>query len=169
MSFPRHVGQLPIYYNHKKTGRGDYPGNNFVVWSHFNDVPNTPLYPFGFGLSYTSFAYSDLKLDKATISKEENIAVSINLRNTGKMTGTETVQLYIQDLVGSVTRPVKELKGFQQVTLQPGESREVTFSISVKDLAFFTAAGRWEAETGAFKVYVGANSAELKEAEFRLK
>lgn len=169
MSFPRHVGQLPIYYNHKKTGRGEYPGNNFVVWSHFNDVPNTPLYPFGYGLSYTSFEYTGLKLDKNTLSAGEKIQVSINLRNTGKVTGTETVQLYVQDLVGSVTRPVKELKGFQQVTLQPGESREVIFSISVKDLAFFTAAGRWEAEPGAFKVYIGANSAELKEAEFLLK
>jgi len=169
VSFPRHVGQLPIYYNHKKTGRGDYPGNNFVVWSHFNDVPNTPLYPFGYGLSYTNFEYTDLKLDKRVLSSGEKIQVSIKVQNTGKIPGTETVQLYIQDLVSSVTRPVKELKGFQRVNLQPGEVRELTFTLTAKDLEFFTASRRWEAEPGEFKVFVGANSADVLETGFMLK
>jgi beta-glucosidase len=169
VSFPRNTGQAPIYYNHKPTGRGANPGNNSVFWSHYTDVPNTPLYPFGYGLSYTTFAYSDLELSAKEITASEKLTVRLTLTNTGKAAGTETVQLYVQDVVGSVTRPVKELKGFERVSLAPGESKQVTFTISTKDLAFYTAARKWEAEPGAFKVFVGTNSQEVKEAGFVLK
>ncbi|MBX2926603.1 MAG: beta-glucosidase BglX [Saprospiraceae bacterium] len=169
VSFPRNTGQAPIYYNHKSTGRGTYPGNNTVFWSHYTDVPNTPLYPFGYGLSYTTFSYSDLELSAKEITASDKLTVRLTLTNTGKVAGTEVVQLYIQDVVGSATRPVKELKGFEHVTLAPGESKQVSFTLSAKDLAFYTAARKWEAEPGAFRVYVGTNSQEVKEAGFTLK
>ena len=169
VSFPRNTGQVPIYYNHKHTGRAAplVPGQ--VVWSHYNDVPNTPLYPFGYGLSYTTFSYSNMALGKKEIGFTDQLQVSVTVANTGKVAGTETVQMYIRDLAGSVTRPVKELKGFQRISLLPGESQQVTFTISAKDLEFYTAAGKWEAEPGAFKVYVGTNSVEVMEAGFSLK
>lgn len=169
ISFPRNTGQVPLYYNHKHTGRAAplVPGQ--VVWSHYNDVPNTPLYPFGYGLSYTTFSYSALTLSKKEITAADQMQVSVTMSNTGQTTGIETVQLYIRDLVGSVTRPVKELKGFQRIELRPGESKTVTFTISVKDLAFYTAAGKWEAEPGAFKVFVGGDSVKVMEADFLLR
>ncbi len=169
VSFPRNTGQVPIYYNHKHTGRAAplVPGQ--TVWSHYNDVPNSPLFPFGYGLSYTTFAYSNLALSKREMSFTDQLQVSVTLTNTGKMAGTETVQLYIRDLMGSVTRPVKELKGFQRVYLMPGESKQVTFTLTAKDLEFYTAAGKWEAEPGAFKVFVGGNSVEVMEAGFELR
>jgi len=166
-SFPQAVGQLPIYYNHKNTGR---PGpEQSVTWSHFTDVSNDPLYPFGFGLSYTTFTYSEPKLSAAELVAGGKLSVTVTVTNSGKRPGTEVAQLYVRDLVGSVTRPVKELKGFERVELQPGQSREVTFTITPADLAFYTARGRWEAEPGAFKVFVGGNSRDVKEASFTLK
>ncbi len=169
VSFPRVTGQVPIYYNYKSTGRS-YPSKpNEVTWSHHNDVPNSPLFPFGFGLSYTTFSYSDIALSAKEMTAAAPLQVSVTVTNSGKAAGTETVQLYVQDLVGSVTRPVKELKGFQKITLAPGESKKVTFTITAKDLEFYTAARKWEAERGAFKVFVGTNSAEVKEAGFVLK
>lgn len=169
ISFPRNTGQVPLYYNHKHTGRAAplVPGQ--VVWSHYNDVPNTPLYPFGYGLSYTTFSYSALTLSKKEITAADQMQVSVTMSNTGQTTGIETVQLYIRDMVGSATRPVKELKGFQRIELRPGESKTVTFTISVKDLAFYTAAGKWEAEPGAFKVFVGGDSVKVMEADFLLR
>ena len=166
VSFPRVVGQEPLYYGHKNTGRpGPEPG---VTWSHYTDVPNDPLYPFGFGLSYTTFAYADPTLSATEIGRDGQLQVTVTVTNSGKRAGTEIAQLYVRDIVGSVTRPVKELKGFQQVELAPGESRDVTFTIRPADLAFYTARGRWEAEPGSFKVFVGGNSRDVKEASFTL-
>ena len=167
MSFPRHVGQLPYSYDHKSTGRPN--ATPLVFWSHYADAPNDPLFPFGFGLSYTSFSYSDPRVSAAEMSRDGELRVSVTLTNTGSRAGTEVVQLYVRDLVGSVTRPVKELKGFQKVELGAGQSREVAFNLKASDLAFYTAAGKWEAEPGAFKVFVGGNSRDVKEAGFSLR
>ena len=167
VSFPRHVGQEPLYYGHKNTGR---PGpESSVTWSHYTDVANDPLYPFGFGLSYTTFSYSEPKLSATEIGRDGRLTVSVTVTNTGKRAGTEVAQLYVRDLVGSVTRPVKELKGFERIDLLAGQAREVTFTITAADLAFYTARGRWEAEPGAFRVFVGGNSRDLKEASFSLR
>ncbi len=162
MSFPRNAGQIPVYYNHKSTGR---PGPKKVVfWSHFNDVSNTPLYPFGYGLSYTSFKYSNLKIDKKSLNANQVINVSILLENTGKLKGREVVQLYIKDKFGSITRPVRELKGFKLVDLEPGEKTQVNFKISEPMLKFYNAEKNWESELGVFEIFVGPDSnADLKE------
>jgi beta-glucosidase len=168
MSFPRAVGQLPLYYNHKSTGRPVQKGDT-VYWSHYSDMANSPLYPFGYGLSYSSFSYSDVQLSAKDMSANRPLNVTVAVKNTGDRRGTETVQLYIRDLVGSVTRPVKELKAFRRVELNPGESREVTFTLNATDLAFYTAAGKWESEPGDFRVMVGSNSADVKTAAFTLK
>jgi beta-glucosidase len=168
MSFPRHVGQLPLAYNHKNTGRpGPQPG--FVTWSRYTDAPNEPLFPFGFGLSYTTFSYSEPRLSATEIGPGGELRVTVTLTNTGSRKGAEVAQLYVRDLVGSVTRPVKELKGFQKVELGPGEARELTFTLRPADLAFYTGAGRFEAEPGAFKVFVGGSSRDVKEASFTLR
>jgi beta-glucosidase len=132
-------------------------------------VPNDPLYPFGFGLSYTTFTYSEPKLSAAEIGRDGSLQVSVTVTNSGERAGVEVAQLYVRDMVGSVTRPIKELKGFQKVELRPGESREVAFTLKASDLAFYTAAGKWDVEPGAFKVYVGGNSRDVKETGFRLK
>lgn len=167
VSFPRLVGQEPLYYAHKNTGR---PGPaSSVTWSHFTDVPNDALYPFGFGLSYTSFACSEPRLSATEIGRDGQLRVSVTVTNTGARAGAEIVQFYVRDLVGSVTRPVKELKGFQRVELAPGQAQEVTFTITPSDLAFYTARGQWEAEPGAFTVFVGGNSRDVKEASFTLR
>jgi beta-glucosidase len=167
MSFPRHVGQLPYSYDHKSTGRPDPVP--MVFWSHYTDAPNEPLFPFGFGLSYTTFSYSDPRLSAAEMGRDGEIRVSVTLTNSGPRAGAEIVQLYVRDLVASVTRPVKELKGFQKVELAAGQSREVAFTLKASDLAFYTAAGRWEAEPGAFEVFVGGNSRDVKQAGFSLR
>jgi beta-glucosidase len=140
-----------------------------VFWSHFTDAPNEPLFPFGFGLSYTSFEYSEPRLSASEIDRDGELRVSLTLTNAGPRAGAEVVQLYVRDLVGSVTRPVKELKGFQKVELAAGQSREVRFTLKASDLAFYTAAQRWEAEPGAFQVLVGGSSRDVKEARFRLR
>ncbi len=168
MSFPRHVGQIPVYYNHKNTGRPVSKDNN-VFWSHYTDMPNSPLYPFGFGLSYTTFEYSPIRLSKNTFKNGEQITASITLKNTGKYEGSEIVQLYLRDLVGSLTRPVKELKGFQKVTLAPNESKEVSFTITAKDLEYYTARKQWEAEPGDFHLFIGTNSQEVQKTTFKLE
>lgn len=167
VTFPRNTGQAPIYYNHKSTGRPDPTG--MVFWSHYSDSPNTPLYPFGYGLSYTTFQYSDAQLSSKQMGMHSPIEVSVVLKNAGQLAGTETVQLYVHDLKGSVTRPVKELKGYQQVMLQAGESRKVTFTLTASDLAFYTASGKWEAEPGDFEVFVGSNSNDGKPMTFELR
>jgi len=168
VSFPRSVGQLPLYYNHKDTGR-PLSSEDDLYWSRYTDSPNTPLYPFGYGLSYAIFVYSDLRLSQPAIAAGETLRVTVTVANNGEREGKEIVQLYVRDLVGSVTRPVKELKGFRAVDLAPGEERDVTFELTTADLAFYTARGRWEAEPGDFRVFVGTNSENTKAAAFTLR
>jgi beta-glucosidase len=167
VSFPRAVGQLPLYYAHKSTGRPE--PTSTVYWSHYTDVPNDPLYPFGYGLSYTTFEYSTPRLSRSEMDREGSIDVGVTVRNTGTRAGVEVVQLYVRDRVGSVTRPVKELKGFHKIQLEPGQSKDVTFTLSAADLAFYTAAGQWEAEPGEFDVFVGPNSRDVRQASFTLR
>ena len=167
MTFPRNVGQVPIYYNYKNTGRPIMNEPESVFWSHYIDVENTPLYPFGYGLSYSKFEYSDLKLSDASFSKNGKIVVSVKVKNTGKVTGKEVVQLYIRDLIGSVTRPVKELKGFEMIELKANETKEITFSIDNKTIEFYTANNKWEAEPGDFNVFVGGSSAKTLQMDFQ--
>ncbi|MBD1396379.1 beta-glucosidase BglX [Pontibacter sp. JH31] len=168
VTFPRHVGQVPIFYNAKNTGR-PFNGEELNKYtSRYMDVPNEPLYPFGHGLSYTSFTYSKPKLSKASMTAGESLEVSVEVRNTGNYDGEEVVQLYVQDVVGSITRPVKELKGFQKIMLKKGESRTVTFKLTADDLKFYNNQMEYVYEPGEFKVYVGTSSSELQEAGFRL-
>ncbi|MGA6119253.1 beta-glucosidase BglX [Sphingobacterium anhuiense] len=169
-TFPRNVGQLPIYYGHKSTGRPLAEGGSFQKFrSNYIDVINSPLYPFGYGLSYTTFDYSDLKLDKSSFKAGQSIQASVTLRNTGKYDGEEVVQLYIKDLVGSITRPVKELKGFQKVFLKAGESKVVTFTVSEEDLKFYNNDLKFVAEPGDFTLFIGKNSQDLLATKFELK
>lgn len=168
MSFPRHVGQCPIYYNQKNTGRPVAKGPD-VFWSHYIDAPNTPLYPFGFGLSYTTFEYKNLKLDKAFMPINETLTVSVEVTNTGSRDGHEVVQLYIRDIVGSVTRPIKELKGFEKVLIKAGETKTVSLTLTEEELGFYGADYKFRAEAGDFKIFVGGNSMELLETDFELK
>ncbi|MCL1943068.1 MAG: beta-glucosidase BglX [Candidatus Azobacteroides sp.] len=167
MTFPRNVGQIPIYYNHKNTGR---PVNeNEKYTSKYLDVSNEPLYPFGYGLSYTEFTYGDIRLSADKLVPGGKITATITVANAGKRAGTETVQLYIRDVVGSVTRPVKELKGFKQITLQPGKSGSVSFEISDNDLKFYNADLKYVVEPGDFTVFIGGNSRDVKQADFRME
>lgn len=167
MSFPRNVGQVPIYYNYKNTGRPTNKDNN-VFWSHYTDVEKTPLYPFGYGLSYTTFEYSDLKLNRNSFSIEDDVKVSVKLTNTGKINGKEVVQLYIRDLVGSVTRPVRELKGFELVDLKAGETKTIYFTLNKETLGFYNNDGEYMVEPGDFKIFVGGSSITSLEADFIL-
>lgn len=160
MTFPRNVGQVPIYYNHKNTGR-PYLGEKDPEQkykSRYIDVDNSPLFPFGYGLSYTSFEYSNLKLSSSTMGMNSSIEVSVEVTNTGEYDGEEVIQLYIQDKVGSVTRPVKELKGFKKIKIKRGEKKKVTFTVTPKDLRFYNIDMEFTAEPGDFEVTVGGNS-----------
>ena len=168
ITFPRSVGQIPIYYSHKNTGRPQGPGEGQKFRSNYLDVGNDPLYPFGFGLSFTTFKYSEITLSNTSLHRGQNMQASVTLSNTGKYEGTETVQLYTRQMVGSVTRPVKELKGFQKVTLKPGESRTISFSLSNEDLKFYNSDLKYVSEPGNFKVFIGTNSSDVKEASFTL-
>jgi beta-glucosidase len=168
-SFPRNVGQIPIYYNHFNTGRPFHPGDSPKFKSDYLDVENTPLYPFGYGLSYTTFSYSDISLSSKVLKAGGKITASVKITNTGTRKGKETVQLYTRQMVGSIARPVKELKSFQQITLEPGETKKVSFSISVNDLKFYNSDLKYVYEPGAFKVFIGRNSADVKEADFTLE
>jgi beta-glucosidase len=163
------VGQVPIYYSHKNTGRPLEEGKWFSKFrSNYLDVTNEPLYPFGYGLSYTTFSYGDLRLSAPSFKAGESIEATVRVTNTGKYEGKEVVQLYTRDMVGSITRPVKELKAFQKINLKPGESREVTFTLTAEDLKFYNAALQYVAEPGAFKLFIGSNSRDVKEADFKL-
>jgi len=166
MSFPRTVGQMPLYYNHKSTGRPYYNGGNSVFWSHYTDESNEALYPFGYGLSYSSFEYNNLKLSNNTLNQNGKITVSVDVKNTSNVNGKEVVQLYLRDLFGSVTRPVRELKGFELVSINAGETKTVSFEIDEKTIEFYTANNKWEAEPGDFKVFVGGDSKASLEAGF---
>ncbi|WP_442266081.1 beta-glucosidase BglX [Tenacibaculum sp. ZS6-P6] len=161
MTFPRAVGQVPIYYNPKNTGR---PGpKKEVFWSHYQDESNAPLYPFGHGLSYTTFKYENISVDT---SLKENIKVSVTVTNTGKVKGKEVVQLYLRDVIGSVTRPIKELKGFELIELEPSASKEITFNLTKNELGFFNNKGEFIVEPGEFKVFVGGSSVTSLETIF---
>lgn len=157
VSFPRNVGQEPLYYNQKNTGRPYNPKH--VTFSGYTDSKKSALYPFGFGLSYTSFSYQNLKVDKETMTSEEKITLSVEVTNTGKTAGEEVVQLYIRDLVASIVRPVKELKGFEKVFLKAGETKTISFIIDKEVLHFYTINRKWEVEAGEFELFVGGDSA----------
>ncbi len=166
VTFPRNVGQVPIHYNMKNTGRPMDPNDKYT--SKYLDVENTPLYPFGYGLSYTQFEYSDPTVNKSTFGPTETVSVEVNVKNTGQYEGKETVQLYIRDLVGSVTRPVKELKGFQQIVLTPGQSRSVRFDLTVEDLKFYNRDMEWTYEPGEFDIFIGPHSAVTNAVRVKL-
>ena len=167
MTFPRNLGQVPVYYYEKNTGRPNYLPNPKYK-SRYIDCPNDPLYPFGFGLSYTTFAYSDIKLSTKELTEKGELKASVRVTNTGNVAGEEVVQCYVRDLVGSVTRPVKELKGFEKIALKMGESKVVTFSITHDMLAFHRADMSYGTEPGDFKLFIGTNSRDVKETNFKL-
>ncbi|QOR76077.1 MAG: beta-glucosidase BglX [Thermoflavifilum sp.] len=167
MSFPYAVGQIPVYYNHKNTGR---PGNPDVKWtSKYLDIPNDPLYPFGYGLSYAHFTYGPLQLDKEVLMPGDQLHVRVTLTNDGDRDGTEIVQLYIRDRVADVTQPVKVLKGFQRVFLKKGESKTLEFTLSADDLRIYDRHMHYRYEPGVFDVFVGGNSRDVQQASFTLK
>lgn len=160
VTFPLQVGQIPVYYNHLNTGRPMNPGNKFT--SKYLDIPNEPLYPFGYGLSYTTFKYGDLELSKKELKGNESLKATIQITNTGKMDGEEVVQLYIQDPVASISRPVKELKDFKKILIRKGEQQEVIFEITPDDLKFYNGRLEDDWESGEFIIQVGTNSRDVK-------
>jgi beta-glucosidase len=169
-TFPQNVGQVPIYYAQKNTGRPLDEGKWFQKFhSNYLDVSNDPVYPFGFGLSYTEFSYGDVKLSKTEMIATDSLIVSLDVTNKGARDGDEVVQLYIRDLVGSITRPVKELKGFQKISFKAGETKTVSFTIGVNDLSFYKSDLSFGSEPGKFQVFVGGNSRDVKQADFILK
>ena len=170
MTFPKSVGQIPLYYAHKNTGRPLKEGKWFEKFrSNYLDVDNDALYPFGYGLSYTTFRFSDITLNRSSIGMDNELVASVTVTNTGDRAGSEVVQLYIRDLVGSVTRPVKELKGFEKIYLQPNESRPVRFTIAPEMLKFYNADLKFVAEPGDFDVMIGPDSRNVKTARFTLR
>lgn len=171
VSFPRHVGQIPVYYNHKMTGRPGYSKQGYEnkFTSCYLDIPNEPLYPFGHGLSYTAFSYSPVTLDKKEVTGEGTLKAAVTVTNAGTCAGEETVQLYISDPVANVTRSVKDLKGFQKISLKAGESREIFFTITVEDLKFFNSAAEHVWEPGEFIIHLGGSSAALQSAAVQWK
>ena len=170
MTFPRNTGQIPVFYNCKNTGRPINPSDPQEKYkSNYLDCPNSPLYPFGYGLSYTTFRYSDVKLNKNDFNLNDSISATIELTNTGSRDGEEIVQLYIRDLVGDVTRPVMELKGFSRVILKKGETKRVSFTVYPADLAYYHQDMTFSWDKGAFKLFIGPNSAETRTAEFTIQ
>ena len=158
-----------MFYNHKNTGRPLADGAWFQKFrSNYIDIDNEPLYPFGFGLSYTTFSYSDVSLDKTSMTDKGELTATVTVTNTGKRDGAEVVQLYIRDLVGSVTRPVKELKGFEKIFLKAGESKKVSFKITPELLKFYNYNLDFVCESGDFEVMIGRNSQDVKKAAFKL-
>ncbi|MEE4669767.1 beta-glucosidase BglX [Pseudomonas alliivorans] len=168
MSFPRSIGQLPVYYAHLNTGRPYHEGKPGNYTSHYFEEPNGPLFPFGYGLSYTQFDVSDIKLSDANMARKGKLTASVTVKNTGKVAGATIVQLYLRDIAASISRPVKELKNFEKVTLESGEEKVVTFTLSENDLKFYNAQLKYAAEPGEFKVMIGLDSQTVKEATFNL-
>jgi beta-glucosidase len=172
MSFPYSVGQIPVYYNAYNTNRPHTDGkegpDNFWV-SRYRDIPNSPLYPFGFGLSYTTFEYANLALSAAEMTKTGKVTATVMVKNTGSREGEEIVQLYVRDMVGSFVRPLKELKAFEKISLKAGESKTVSFTIDASKLSYFDGDGKTMLETGKFKIFVGGNSRDVKEVDLLLK
>ena len=169
-TFPRSVGQIPIYYSAKNTGRplANKEGTFEKFRSNYIDERNEPLFPFGYGLNYTTFLYTNLKLTSDKMSANGKVIASVDITNTGNFNGKEVVQLYIRDVVGSVTRPIKELKGFQKIYLNKGETKTVRFEISVDDLKFYNADLEFVAEPGMFDVFIGTNSDSHEKVSFEL-
>ena len=169
MSFPYSVGQIPVYYNHFRTGR---PKNalNAEEWyvSKYLDIPNEPLFSFGFGLSYTTYLYENVRLSNETMTAETPLTISVDVTNNGEVEGEEIVQLYIQDVVGEVVRPIKELKGFVKVMLQPGETRTISFIISEEQLRYHHSDLHFKSDPGAFVAYIGSNSQDVQAYPFQL-
>ncbi|TDS17502.1 beta-glucosidase [Sphingobacterium paludis] len=169
-TFPKNVGQIPLYYAAKTTGRPLAKDAWFQKFrSNYLDVDNEPLYPFGYGLSYSTFTYSDIKLSKSSMRADDKIIATVNVKNTGNYDGEEVVQLYLRDVYASITRPVKELKGFQKIFLKKGEARDINFEISAADLKFYNNELKFVAEPGDFKLYIGTNSSDVSEAQFTLE
>ncbi len=166
VTFPRNEGQIPIHYDMRNTGRPFDADNKFT--SKYLDVPNTPLYPFGYGLSYTNFDYGPVSLSSKSMSQSDTLTLSVTVTNTGDFDGEEVVQLYLQDKVASVARPVKELRGFRKIHLEKGEQKKVEFHITNRDLSFYRADMSLGSEPGMFTVFVGGNSVETQTAEFEL-
>jgi beta-glucosidase len=169
-TWPRSVGQIPIYYNYKNTGRplGNKEGKFEKYKSNYIDERNEPLYPFGFGLSYTQFEYGPVKVSSNTLTKNGSLTVSVEVKNVGNFDAKEVVQLYTRDLVGSITRPVKELKGFQKVEIKKGETKTVSFTITENDLKFYNQELDFKSEVGTFEVFVGTNSETTNSTTFEL-
>lgn len=169
-TFPKNVGQIPLYYNHLNTGRPLEGGKWFSKFrSNYLDIDNDPLYPFGYGLSYTTFRYGDLQLSNHSMNEKGKITASVTVTNTGNYDADEIVQMYIRDMVGSVARPVKELKGFERIHLKKGESRTVSFDITAEQLKFYNSALNWVCEPGEFEVMVGGNSRDVQTKKFSLQ
>lgn len=168
VSFPYNVGQEPLYYNHKSTGRPKKNDDQDIYRLHYMDSPTDALYPFGFGLSYTTFKYSNLKIDKKQMSSDGTIEVSVDVTNTGERVGEEVTQLYLHDVVASVSRPVKELKGFEKISLKAGEVKQVKFIIVLNDLKYYNKNMKWDADYGNFEVFIGGNSQDLLQTSFYL-
>ena len=166
MTFPRHVGQVPVFYNERSTGRPFDPNSKWNT--KYLDMPNSPQYPFGYGLSYTTFTYDPMTVSRQQFGMKDTLTVSVNVTNSGSRAGEEIVQLYTRDVVGSVTRPVKELKGFQKIKLAPGERKNVNFKLTANDLAFYTADMTYKAEPGIFRIMVGPDSERLQIKEVTL-
>ena len=163
-TFPKSVGQIPIYYNHKNTGRPFEDKGPAKFKSDYIDISNAPLYPFGYGLSYTTFNYSDVKLSKTNLKGNETLMATVTVSNTGKLAGEEVVQLYISDPVASISRSVKELKHYKKIMLQPGEKKEVSFNITTQDLKFYNTKLNYDWEPGEFIVQIGTNSSDVHTA-----
>jgi beta-glucosidase len=169
ITFPRTEGQIPIYYNHLNTGRPAHADNDVNYTSAYIDLPNSPKYAFGHGLSYTTFSYSNLKFSKKSMLKNESITVSFDLQNTGKYAGEEVTQFYLRQMVSQPVRPIKELKGFQKVMLQPGETKTITFTIDKEKLAFYNDQLERITQPGEFKLMIGSASDDIKlEDSFKL-
>jgi len=169
ISFPTTEGQIPIYYDYFKTGRPATSDSDKFYRSAYIDLSIYPKFPFGYGLSYTNFSYNDISLSSAVMKGNQSIKATVTVTNTGNYDGEETVQLYLQDLVGSVVRPVKELKGFQKIFLKRGEGKAVSFTIDVNKLKFYNSQLKYIYEAGDFKVYIGGNSRQVREASFKLQ
>ena len=169
ISFPRSVGQIPVYYSHLNTGRPYNAEHPNKYTSRYFDEANGPLYPFGYGLSYTTFSVSDVKLSAPTLSRDGSVTASVEVTNTGKREGATVLQMYIQDVTASLSRPVKELKGFDKITLKPGETQTVSFPIDINALKFWNQQMKYDAEPGKFNVFIGTDSARVKQAQFELQ
>ena len=168
MSFPRSVGQIPTYYSHLNTGRPYNADKPNKYTSRYFDEANGPLYPFGYGLSYTTFSVSDVKMSAPTLQRDGKVTASVQVTNTGKREGATVIQLYLQDVTASMSRPVKMLRGFKKVTLKPGETQTVSFPIDVEALKFWNQQMKYDAEPGKFNVFIGVDSARVKQSEFEL-